>query len=82
MAMRLRPSGRGESISCVYTPPGERRRGYATAVVAELAALLLSEGREFCALYTDLANPTSNKICREIGFVPRADVIEMDFISG
>jgi predicted GNAT family acetyltransferase len=56
--------------------------GYATAVVADLASLILSEGREFCALYADLANPTSNKIYREIGFMPRADVVEIDLISG
>jgi hypothetical protein len=80
MAVRVRPSAKGESISWVYTPPEERRRGYATAVVAELASLILAEGREFCALYTDLANPTSNKIYREIGFVPRADVVELDFV--
>jgi predicted GNAT family acetyltransferase len=81
MAARVRPSARGESISWVYTPPAERRRGFASAVVADLAALILAEGREFCALYTDLANPTSNKIYRRIGFLPRADVVEIDFIT-
>jgi uncharacterized protein len=81
MAARVRPSARGESISWVYTPPAERRQGFASAVVAALAALILAEGREFCALYTDLSNATSNKIYRRIGFVPRADVVEIDFVS-
>jgi GNAT superfamily N-acetyltransferase len=79
MAARARPVADGESISYVYTPPAERGRGYATAAVAGLASLILSEGKAFCSLYTDLANPTSNKIYRRIGFMPRADVVNVDF---
>jgi predicted GNAT family acetyltransferase len=52
----------------VYTPPELRRRGYASALVAALSRRLLDEGRRFCFLYTDLANPTSNHIYREIGY--------------
>jgi hypothetical protein len=79
MAARTRPTPHGESISYVYTPPEHRRKGYATAVVAELARKVLSEGKEFCSLYTDLANPTSNSIYMRIGFVPVADVIDIRF---
>lgn len=56
-------------IGPVYTPPEHRGRGYATALVADLSQRLLDEGRAFCFLYTDLANPTSNAIYERIGYV-------------
>jgi predicted GNAT family acetyltransferase len=82
MAARTRPTPRGESISYVYTPPEHRRRGYATAVVARLSQEILDEGKQFCSLYTDLSNATSNSIYRKIGYRPIADVIEMHFEDG
>jgi predicted GNAT family acetyltransferase len=33
----------------------------------------LAEGRRFCVLFTDLANPTSNAIYARIGYRPLAD---------
>jgi predicted GNAT family acetyltransferase len=60
----------GIRIGPVYTPPEHRRRGYATALVAGVSGRLLSQGRRFCFLYTDLANPTSNRIYRNIGYEP------------
>jgi len=77
MAGRTRPTPHGQTVSLVYTPPEYRRRGYATAVVAKLSQLLLDEGREFCTLYTDLGNPTSNRIYQEIGYRPVADVADI-----
>lgn len=77
MAGRTRPTPHGQTVSLVYTPPECRRRGYATAVVAKLSQLLLDEGREFCSLYTDLGNPTSNRIYQEIGYRPVADVADI-----
>jgi hypothetical protein len=64
----------GVRVSLVYTPPELRRRGYATAAVAALTRLLLDEGNRYCCLYTDLANPTSNRIYRQIGYRPLCDV--------
>jgi predicted GNAT family acetyltransferase len=63
----------GIRVSFVYTPPEHRGRGYASACVAALSQLLLDQGNEYCCLYTDLANPTSNKIYREIGYEPVCD---------
>ena len=54
----------GIRIGPVYTPPELRGRGYASALTAELTRQLLAGGRDFCFLYTDLANPTSNSIYR------------------
>ena len=64
---------RGIRISWVYTPNKFRGRGYASAAVAELSQKMLDEGRDFCFLYTDLANPTSNSIYQKIGYKPVSD---------
>jgi predicted GNAT family acetyltransferase len=61
------PTPNGIRIGPVYTPPGHRRHGYASALTAGLSSRLL-ETRRFCFLYTDLANPTSNKIYEQIGY--------------
>src|SRR5206468_2082657 len=58
----------GTRINAVYTPPENRRRGYASACVASLSQHLLDSGRRFCFLYTDLTNPTSNNIYQKIGY--------------
>jgi uncharacterized protein len=58
----------GIRIGPVYTPPPFRRRGYASALVAQLSQELLDGGREYCFLYTDLANPTSNRIYMDVGY--------------
>ncbi|HEX4466131.1 MAG TPA: GNAT family N-acetyltransferase [Solirubrobacteraceae bacterium] len=55
-------------IGPVYTPPERRCRGYASSAVAALAQRALEGGATRVMLYTDLANPTSNKIYATIGF--------------
>jgi uncharacterized protein len=70
----------GIRIGPVYTPPEHRGHGYATACVAALSRRLLEGGRRFCMLYTDLANPTSNRIYRRIGYEPICDVDEYRFL--
>ncbi len=55
-------------IGPVYTPPEARRRGYASSAVAEVSREALSTGAHTCMLYTDLANPTSNKIYADVGY--------------
>lgn len=69
----------GVRIGPVYTPPEYRRRGYASACVAALSQRLLDEGRTFCFLYTDLANPTSNHVYQAIGYEPVSDVDMLSF---
>ncbi len=63
----------GIRVAWVYTPPENRRRGFAEACVAALSQKQLDEGRRFCFLYTDLANPTSNRIYQSIGYEAVAD---------
>jgi uncharacterized protein len=58
----------GVRIGPVYTPPHLRRQGYASSLVAHLSQQLLDGGRDYCFLYTDHANPTSNRIYMEVGY--------------
>lgn len=69
----------GMRVGPVYTPPAYRKRGYGTRLVAELSQWLLDQGRRFCFLYTDLANPTSNNIYRRIGYQQVAESAEYGF---
>lgn len=73
------PTPHGIRIGPVYTPPELRGRGYASALVADVSQRLLDEGRQFCFLFTDLANPTSNHIYRTIGYEPVVEVAEYGF---
>jgi predicted GNAT family acetyltransferase len=69
----------GIRIGPVYTPPEVRGRGYASALVAAVSQAQLDAGRRFCFLYTDLSNPTSNKIYQAIGYRPVTDALRIDF---
>jgi predicted GNAT family acetyltransferase len=69
---------RGVRVNYVYTPPELRGRGYASACVAEVSRRQLERGR-FCCLYTDLANPTSNRIYQRLGYRPVSDSLVFDF---
>ncbi len=73
IACSTRSTTNGIGINMVYTPPEYRKRGYASACVAALSQTLLETGYKFCFLFTDLSNPTSNKIYQEIGYKPVAD---------
>ncbi len=69
----------GIRVGPVYTPPAERGRGYASNLVAQASQAQLDAGRTFVFLFTDLANPTSNKIYQDIGYEPVIDVDEYEF---
>jgi predicted GNAT family acetyltransferase len=68
-------------IAPVYTVPGARGRGYATALVADLARELLARGKRKLFLTTDIANPTSNAIYARIGFRAENDDCGFDFVA-
>ena len=67
-------------IGYVYTPVEHRRKGYASALVAHLSSHILDSGFRHCVLYTDLANPTSNRIYRAVGYRPVQDVMDVNFV--
>lgn len=66
----------GAQIGSVYTPPALRRRGYASASVAELTRRLLASGLSHCFLYTVAANLVTNSIYRRIGYRPVCQVVD------
>lgn len=77
-AKQARPSQNSITVSFVYTPTQHRRKGYARTLVADFSAQLLNT-YEFCMLYTDKKNPTSNKIYQEIGYKKIADSVHLGF---
>jgi predicted GNAT family acetyltransferase len=82
LAGLTRPTPNGIAIGPVYTPPQYRGKGYASSCVAQLSRLQLDQGRAFCTLFTDLANPTSNKIYQNIGYRPVCDYTVYVFKKG
>lgn len=80
MAGYTGPTPNGIRIGAVYTPPDQRRKGYASALTAGLSQFLLDMGFKFCFLYADLLNPTSNHIYQEVGFQPVCEAERYLFI--
>lgn len=68
MVNQSRQTKNGTTINAVFTPDEHKGKGYATAAVAKLSERLLQEGFQFCCLFTDAANPTSNNIYKKIGY--------------
>jgi predicted GNAT family acetyltransferase len=73
------PAGGVVRVGPVYTPQRERGHGYASALVAAVSRRALDRGAVACSLYTDLANPTSNRIYMAIGYRPVSDVTMYGF---
>ena len=69
----------GIRIGPVYTPPDRRGRGYASSLTAAASQDQLDRGRELVFLFTDLANPTSNKIYQAIGYEAVCDADQYRF---
>jgi ribosomal protein S18 acetylase RimI-like enzyme len=65
-------------IGPVYSPPERRRLGYAGACVGHMAARIVDAG-DSCVLYTDLENPTSNSVYRQLGFATIGENVRYEF---
>lgn len=76
MMKKARPTANGITVSLVFTPAEKRRKGYGRTMVAAVSKELLKEF-EFCVLYTDMLNPTSNKIYQEIGYQKLVDSVHL-----
>jgi GNAT superfamily N-acetyltransferase len=63
-------------VGPVYTPREARGRGYASATVAAVTQRILDQGVRAC-LFTDQANPTSNKIYEAVGYRPVVDMANL-----
>ncbi|MFC4019486.1 GNAT family N-acetyltransferase [Micromonospora sp. GCM10011542] len=68
-------------VSGVYTPPARRGRGYASGCVARASRYALDAGATRCTLYTDRADPISNRIYQALGYRPVADVAQWRFAA-
>lgn len=78
-AWLTRPVAGVVRVSGVYTPPARRGHGYASGCVAAASQHALDAGADACMLYTDLANPTSNKIYQALGYRPVVDAGQWHF---
>jgi GNAT superfamily N-acetyltransferase len=63
-------------VGPVYTPPSQRGRGWASNAVAEVSRMIRAQGSRAC-LFTDQANPTSNKIYAALGYRPVVDMANL-----
>jgi hypothetical protein len=63
-------------IGPVYTPKGHRGRGLASRAVAEVSRQYVEQGVR-CCLFTDQANPTSNRIYEALGYRPVVDMVNL-----
>jgi GNAT superfamily N-acetyltransferase len=63
-------------VGPVYTPSEHRGHGYASRAVYEVSKLLLESGTRAC-LFTDQANPTSNKIYEALGYERLVDMANL-----
>jgi GNAT superfamily N-acetyltransferase len=63
-------------VGPVYTPGAHRGHGYASVLTAHVSRLLRAAGARVC-LFTDQANPTSNKIYAAIGYEPVVDMANL-----
>lgn len=75
-AMNLSAFG-ATRLGPVYTPPGQRGRGYAGNTVAQLSQRILDAGERPC-LYTDQDNPGSNRLYAGLGFEPVVDMVDLE----
>lgn len=75
------PTGSGIRVGPVYTPPAERHQGYASQLTAEVSQHRLNQGYRRVFLFTDLANPTSNKIYQAIGYRLIGEVDQCRFLD-
>lgn len=66
-------------IGLVFTPKELRGFGYASALVWNLSQYILDRGYIKCGLFTDAANPTSNKIYYNIGYRSTNELLDIEF---
>jgi predicted GNAT family acetyltransferase len=66
-------------VAPVYTPPEHRGHGYASAATAAASQWALDQGADHVLLYTDIANPITNRIYPRIGYQPLEDSAEYTF---
>jgi GNAT superfamily N-acetyltransferase len=79
LAGRTRTVAGAARVAPVYTPREHRGRGYGAAATATVSRAALDEGVAEILLYTDLANPTSNRLYARLGYKPVEDTVSLSF---
>ncbi len=73
-------SVRSGHIDAVYTPPEQRRKGYARSLVFQLSKLVLERGLT-PGLSTDVVNAAANRVYEGVGFVPQCQMDNIRFTA-
>lgn len=76
-----RPAAGVIRVGPVYTPPDQRRHGYAAAATAAVSQAALDRGAAGVVLFTDLASAASNGLYPRLGYEPVADRTMLRFTS-
>lgn len=79
MAGLTNPAAEVSRVGPVFTPPEHRGHGYGSAVTAAATRLGFERGASRVVLYTDVGNPTSNRIYQALGYRPITDAVAIDF---
>jgi GNAT superfamily N-acetyltransferase len=79
LAGRTRTVAGMARVAPVYTPAEHRGRGYGAAATATVTRAALDDGVEEILLYTDLANPMSNRLYARLGYKPVEDSVSLAF---
>ena len=66
-------------VGPVYTPPELRGHGYAAGATVVVTQALLDRGADEILLFTDLANPISNRLYQRLGYRPIGDRARLEF---
>jgi predicted GNAT family acetyltransferase len=72
-ASGIRKLHRGIAIARVYTPRDQRCKGYSTACMDGLSRYYLDHGNEYCTLFVEKKNPSSNRVYKKVGYVVLED---------
>ncbi|GAA0515901.1 N-acetyltransferase [Paractinoplanes deccanensis] len=81
MAIHSRPDAGMARVQIVYTPPDQRGHGYAAGATVAATRSALATGVRDVVLNTDLANPTSNRLYRRLGYRPVEDRVILEFAA-
>jgi predicted GNAT family acetyltransferase len=71
----------GAKIAPVYTPPGDRRHGFGSAVTVAAIESARRLGATEITLFTDADYPASNAVYRGLGFEVIGEFAEYDVVD-
>jgi len=66
-------------VGPVYTPPELRGHGYAAGATVAVTRAVIERGADEVLLFTDLANPVSNRLYQRLGYQPVSDRARIAF---